>query len=603
MKIVCDSCGAKYSIADEKVAGKIFRIRCKRCSEVLTIRGDQPAEAAAVQQPPIAAPPPDAIWHIVIAGEQQGPYTHTQLAELLAAHTIDWDAYVWRDGLDDWVPARDSAELVSLVTGQAPPSAASSAAASAQPEPAAAPAEQDDFAAEPPSMGADPFAGDASSPFGDAAAAESSPFGQVAAAGPGADLFASPAAAGPLARASQPQAAGPRVTAEQAMTGARNENSVLFSLGNLQALATGAGSAAPSDAASAPPSEDAGFAQGEASGLIDIRALAQAAGSGTDGPNGQSPQVDDLLMGSGGGGFGALGSPMSAGQVPEGEGTSKTLIVAILGGFAILAAAVVGGMMLLKEEAPAARSVLPSSPPPSAHRSDSKPTTGAASEQTAASPAAASPTAKPTQAEPPGAAAPEPEPVARKPQPKPSQQAGSHERRSARRRDTRSSRKARSSRQERPKKVAPEPKPKQRRASRTRPVQKAAAKPKKKAASGSIDDLLEQAVGGVPDPLTTKRKPVKVKTESNLPETPSRDQVMKALRAVQRSVKNCSKSEHGVAMTTITVSGSNGRVRSAKVSGDYAGTRAGSCIARAVRKARFPKFKKPEFKIQFPFRL
>ncbi|MBW2212228.1 MAG: zinc-ribbon domain-containing protein, partial [Deltaproteobacteria bacterium] len=29
MKIVCDSCGAKYSIADEKVAGKIFKIRCK----------------------------------------------------------------------------------------------------------------------------------------------------------------------------------------------------------------------------------------------------------------------------------------------------------------------------------------------------------------------------------------------------------------------------------------------------------------------------------------------------------------------------------------------------------------------------------------------
>ncbi len=41
MKIVCDSCGAKYSIADEKVAGKIFKIRCKKCSSVLEVRGDQ----------------------------------------------------------------------------------------------------------------------------------------------------------------------------------------------------------------------------------------------------------------------------------------------------------------------------------------------------------------------------------------------------------------------------------------------------------------------------------------------------------------------------------------------------------------------------------
>ena len=41
MKIVCGSCQAKYSIADEKVAGKVFKIRCKRCSEVIVVRGDQ----------------------------------------------------------------------------------------------------------------------------------------------------------------------------------------------------------------------------------------------------------------------------------------------------------------------------------------------------------------------------------------------------------------------------------------------------------------------------------------------------------------------------------------------------------------------------------
>ena len=41
MKIACESCGAKYSIADEKVQGKVFKIRCKRCSEVIVVRGDQ----------------------------------------------------------------------------------------------------------------------------------------------------------------------------------------------------------------------------------------------------------------------------------------------------------------------------------------------------------------------------------------------------------------------------------------------------------------------------------------------------------------------------------------------------------------------------------
>ena len=40
MKIVCESCGAKYSIADDRVTGKVFKIRCKRCSEVIIVRGD-----------------------------------------------------------------------------------------------------------------------------------------------------------------------------------------------------------------------------------------------------------------------------------------------------------------------------------------------------------------------------------------------------------------------------------------------------------------------------------------------------------------------------------------------------------------------------------
>src|SRR3954452_3157922 len=39
MKIVCDSCGTKYSIADEKVRGKVFKIRCKKCSHIIVVRG------------------------------------------------------------------------------------------------------------------------------------------------------------------------------------------------------------------------------------------------------------------------------------------------------------------------------------------------------------------------------------------------------------------------------------------------------------------------------------------------------------------------------------------------------------------------------------
>ena len=46
MKIICDTCGAKYSIADEKVRGKVFKIRCKKCSEIIVVRGTTEPEEA-----------------------------------------------------------------------------------------------------------------------------------------------------------------------------------------------------------------------------------------------------------------------------------------------------------------------------------------------------------------------------------------------------------------------------------------------------------------------------------------------------------------------------------------------------------------------------
>ncbi|MCZ7683345.1 MAG: zinc-ribbon domain-containing protein [Sandaracinaceae bacterium] len=120
MKIVCESCSAKYSIADEKVAGRVFKIRCKKCGAAIVVRGDQVdgggagEEAAAPQAVDYGG---DAVWHIVIEGDQQGPYSPAQLGEMLAAGSIGWDAFVWREGFDDWKPAQDVEELVSAIMG------------------------------------------------------------------------------------------------------------------------------------------------------------------------------------------------------------------------------------------------------------------------------------------------------------------------------------------------------------------------------------------------------------------------------------------------------------------------------------------------------
>ena len=47
MKITCQSCQAKYTIADEKVLGKIVKIRCKKCSSTIVVNGSDGSGATA----------------------------------------------------------------------------------------------------------------------------------------------------------------------------------------------------------------------------------------------------------------------------------------------------------------------------------------------------------------------------------------------------------------------------------------------------------------------------------------------------------------------------------------------------------------------------
>ena len=47
MKITCQACAAKYTIADEKVLGKVVKIRCKKCGATIVVNGNDPAAASS----------------------------------------------------------------------------------------------------------------------------------------------------------------------------------------------------------------------------------------------------------------------------------------------------------------------------------------------------------------------------------------------------------------------------------------------------------------------------------------------------------------------------------------------------------------------------
>jgi len=325
------------------------------------------------------------------------------------------------------------------------------------------------------------------------------------------------------------------------MTGVRSENSLLFSLDNLQALATGSSLAMGGSTGEA----KSGFATGEGSGLIDIRALASASGVGDDG-DGRQEELPGL--GSQPGAFEALGSPMLM-ATTEGRDRRKNYLlpVGLAGGCLLMASAMVATAILMKPD-PATEAI--------------------------------------------GIAGP----IAVADAPRHANVAGS----------TRSG----------PIRVV-------QLAGQDRAVQPAtdADKPPKRDAKVDVrrrrperSQKASEVVTRTPRTTEPKRPPLasnRGTSELGIAELmdgaleprrrPSRRQVLAAMNRVKRSVQDCAKGQGGIAHAQLTVKGATGRVSHVRVTGKSGPV--GSCIARAVRAARFPKFANAELEVTFPFRL
>jgi len=284
MKIICDSCGTKYSISDDKVRGKVFKIRCKKCSHIIVVRGGETQEEAAA---PAAA---EGGWHIVVEGEQVGPISEADVRARVERGEIRADTYIWKEGFADWLKLSavpEFADLAPVDSGSVNIGDVFASDGAVQP----ANGSSDRSSGRRRSGAARPLFGDGG---GDADI-----FAAPAAAAPasGGDLFGSAGVHSTSSEPRWPSSGGVGGSASMAghdggrvdnLTGQRHENSVLFSLSNLQSLAMP--SAKPSSMASLGPST---APTTEGSGLIDIRAMAASTrGAPADGPT--ATMDDDL---------------------------------------------------------------------------------------------------------------------------------------------------------------------------------------------------------------------------------------------------------------------------------------------------------------------
>jgi predicted Zn finger-like uncharacterized protein len=134
VKFLCDRCKTRYSIGDERVRGKILKIRCKNCNNVITVREGMPeigadegrrkgqptqaieavskdlaggngalgaAFASAMTKPPPAL---EEEWYVSIEGDQAGPFSLAEAQRWVTAKSIDAELHCWSEGFDDWLP-------------------------------------------------------------------------------------------------------------------------------------------------------------------------------------------------------------------------------------------------------------------------------------------------------------------------------------------------------------------------------------------------------------------------------------------------------------------------------------------------------------------
>ncbi|HUT77318.1 MAG TPA: GYF domain-containing protein [Polyangia bacterium] len=644
MKIVCENCGAKYSIADEKIKGKVFKIRCKKCSESIVVRGDAQVEQPVAETPAYAPPPmpesaasggeeeegdaptrvfdysgyqagggaaDEAVWHIVVEGEQQGPYTAGQLAEYLTAGNLDFETFVWREGFDDWKPIRDIPEIVSKTSGSPAPARAAVVA------PVAAgggglfdqPAAGGGGLFDQPATGGgglfdQPAAGGGGGLF-DEADASTSPGGIFSSAGAqqrpsggglfdggdagGQDLFGGGEGGGIFASTGPAAAPSPRVSAQQVMTGARNENSVLFSLSNLQALALGGGAAgAPSGGGFGMFGSSKPASKGdEASGMIDIRSLA-----GSVPLDHESAGAPDDLLSIGGGGFApALGAPV---LTAHREGMGFGAKIGIIGGaVTLLAAAVVTVIFLTQNEDETKKD--PGMDPQMAKllaeiekmkqggdsAADAKKAEEALAAKKAEEQAAAAATASGSQLTGEG-----------------------DDKKSGGGKASGGGGKASGGGGKAPKTSGGgeasggggESKPATSTGGGAAP-----SKPK----SGGVSELDDLLGGGGSAPKPAKKPAAEAPAPAaggGVPNKLTKGQVQSGMQSVARAVKACDTSGSGGTVTVQVTIAPNGRVTNANPTGASAGTPVGLCAARAVRKAKFPETQN-SLNVTYPFKL
>ncbi len=139
MKFYCDSCNTKYKISDDKVKGKILKIRCKNCQHIIVVRetgveptanlgnpllkdGQAPLTAIHQAVPGLIPKAPDTTdWYVAIKGKQVGPMKKDGVLNLYRNNRIHDRSHCWHEGLMNWTRFEDLPDFKQSSVPPPPP--------------------------------------------------------------------------------------------------------------------------------------------------------------------------------------------------------------------------------------------------------------------------------------------------------------------------------------------------------------------------------------------------------------------------------------------------------------------------------------------------
>ena len=128
MKHTCEHCTQRYDIPDEKVMGKILKVRCKTCSGVMSVMGPQIISNEEQRPPTLTGVKPykpngeaqnleiqGRVWWCGIGGRAHGPFRVEELERLIERGDVHARTRMWRNGMSSWMRISESPSLSWLM--------------------------------------------------------------------------------------------------------------------------------------------------------------------------------------------------------------------------------------------------------------------------------------------------------------------------------------------------------------------------------------------------------------------------------------------------------------------------------------------------------